>query len=70
MAEASPSPPLAPVTAVQPVVFDFLVQRVAVDAEAFGGLDLHAVALAEHLLDHLALDAVDDLAVQVGDVVD
>ena len=41
------------------------MQRVAVDTQAGGGLDLDAVAGLEHLLDQLALDLADDAVVQV-----
>ncbi len=44
---------------------ELLVQRVAVDAQAGGRLDLDAVARLEHLLDQLALDPADDPVIQV-----
>ena len=44
------------------VLLQLLVQRVAVDAEAVGGFDLHALAEAEHMLDEFALEAADALA--------
>ena len=50
---------------VDAVLGELLVQGVAVDAEAGGGLDLDAVAGLEDLLDQLALDLADDPVVQV-----
>src|SRR4051794_13527707 len=44
---------------------ELLVQGVAVDAQAGGGLDLDALARQEDLLDQLALDLADDPVVQV-----
>src|SRR5690242_9466781 len=44
---------------------ELLVQGVAVDAQAGGGLDLDALAGLEDLLDQLALDLADDPVVQV-----
>src|SRR5579864_3412983 len=48
------------------VVADLLVQRVAVDAELLRRRHLHLVALAQHLLDQLALDRLDDALVQAA----
>src|SRR3954447_19826159 len=50
---------------VDAVLGELLVQGVAVDAQAGGGLDLDAVAALEDLLDQLALDLADDPVVQV-----
>ena len=49
----------------QPVFLELLVQRVAVDAQPVGGLDLHVVAGGHDLRDQLPLHAVDDLGVQI-----
>jgi hypothetical protein len=46
-------------------LFEFLVEGVAIDAEAAGGFDLDAFAFVEDLFDDFALDAVDDTAVDV-----
>ena len=58
-------PPSAGAGLVDAVLGELLVQGVAVDAQAGGGLDLDAVAGLEDLLDQLALDLADDPVVQV-----
>ena len=45
---------------IDPVLGELLVQRVAVDAQAGGRLDLDAVTSLKDLLDQLALDLADD----------
>src|SRR5262245_23444618 len=51
--------------AVEAILFELLVERVAVDAEAAGGLDLHAGAFLEDLVDDFAFDRIDDACVDV-----
>src|SRR5271166_3303904 len=50
---------------VDAILGKLLVQRVAVDAKAGGGLDLDAVASLEHLLDQLALNLADNAVVKI-----
>ena len=45
---------------------EFLAERVAVDAQAGRGLELHAAAGGEHLADQFAFDAADDPFEEVG----
>src|SRR3954462_15470732 len=51
---------------IDPELGELLVQGIAVDAEAGGGLDLDALAGLQHLLDQFALDLADDPAVEVA----
>src|SRR5207248_9298000 len=48
------------------VAAHLVMQRVAVDAEALGGVDVDPVAQDEHLLDQLALHALHHAVVQVA----
>ena len=49
----------------QTVLFELLVERVAIDAQPRRGFDLHVIAALHHLGDDLPLDVVDDFAVQI-----
>src|SRR4029453_9532186 len=51
--------------AVEAVLFELFVKRVAVDAEATGGFDLHAGAFLKDLVDSFAFDRIDDASVDV-----
>ena len=53
---------------IDAVLGELLVQGVAIDAQACGGLDLDAVARLEDLLDQLALDLAHDAVVQVAGI--
>src|ERR1700688_2155025 len=50
---------------VEPVLFELLVQGVAVDSQLGRGLDLDVVAGGQHLSKKLALDAVHNFVVQI-----
>ena len=46
-------------------VFDFFVERVAIDAKLNGSLGSRTAASSQNLLNELSLDTIDDFAVQV-----
>src|SRR4051794_11504450 len=52
--------------AVQPVLLQLFVQRVAINAEAAGGFDLYTLAFIQNLRDRFSLDRIDDPAVDVA----
>ena len=55
-----------PFGVIQPVLFQLLVERIAVDPQPCGRFDLHAVAQGHHLRNHLAFHAIDDPAMEVA----
>jgi hypothetical protein len=46
-------------------LLQFFVERIAVDTQSTGRLDLHAFALVEHLRNNFALDTIDNPTVDV-----
>src|SRR4051794_31361992 len=52
--------------AVQTVLLELLVKRVAIDAQAASGFDLYAFAFVQDLGNRFTLYRVDDAAVDVG----
>jgi hypothetical protein len=47
-------------------VFDFFVERVAIDAKLNGGLGARTAASSQNLLNEFTFDAIDDFVVQVS----
>ena len=47
-------------------VFDFFVERVAIDAKLNGGLGSRTAASSQNLLNEFTFDAIDDFAIQVS----
>ncbi len=51
---------------VNPEVFDFFVERIAVNTKLNGGFGSRTAASSQNLLNEFTLDAIDDFAMQVS----